>query len=256
MAVAPVTNLAGTQQNRPPVGARPAARPALLPQRLAGDATRFKPREAAAPGALPAEPAKFDGPEDFKAYVAAVVAAGQAARARAAQPAAALAAAEAALKAQDGEAGMDLALANTSVASLKAEAARVDAELAAQIDLAAKALDAARNPGRGRANRARRECDALQAQVATVRAAVGQAQDLLDQGTGTPAQRAAAYATIATQGHSSRAWRPSWWPSRPSLAPRPAAPPPKATPPSRPPRPAWPTWRPAARTPPRRPPPA
>jgi chromosome segregation ATPase len=201
MAVAPVSNLAGTQQNRTAVGARPAARPALLPQRLAGDATRFKPREVAAPGALPAEPAKFDGPEDFKAYVAAVVAAGQLIKARAAQPHAALVAAEAAVKARDAEVGMDLALANAAAASAKAEATRQDAELAAQCDLAAKALDAARNPGRGRANRVRKDCDALHQQIATARAAVGQSQALLDGGDGTPAQRAAAYATIATQKH-------------------------------------------------------
>jgi chromosome segregation ATPase len=201
MAVAPVSNLAGTQQNRTAVGARPAVRPALLPQRLAGDATRFKPREVAAPGVIPQAPTKFDGPEDFKAYVAAMVAAGQTIKARAAQPYGAVVAAEAGVKARDAEVGMDLAFATADVASAKGEAARVDAELAAQIELATKALDAARHPGRGRAHRVRRECDALQQQVSSHRTALQQAQELLDGGTGTPGQRAAAYATIATRKH-------------------------------------------------------
>ncbi|MDB5099401.1 MAG: hypothetical protein JWM80_3822 [Cyanobacteria bacterium RYN_339] len=202
MAVAPVSNLAGTQQNRTAVGARPAVRPALLPQRLAGDATRFKPREVAAPGAVPQEPTQFTGPEDFKAYVAAMVAAGLMLKARAAQPYAALVAAEACVKAQDAEIGMDVALANTSVASAKGDAARFDADLATQCDQAAKALDAARNPGRGRANRVRKECDALHQQIAGHRAALQQHQGMLDDGSGTPGQRAAAYAAIATHKHN------------------------------------------------------
>jgi multidrug resistance efflux pump len=203
MAVVPVNNVAASQA-RQPIAGRPALRPtALQGPRLGADATRLKPR--ATSSILPQAPAKFTGPEDFRAYMELLVAATQSLRAQAAGPKATLDAAEAAVKQKDADIGTMLQLAQMGYTGTRGSTAKETAELDAAIDVARQKLDAARHPGRPVAVKLRKEIDELHKQLAVAKQTLEKAQGDIDCGAVQGPALASAYAAIAMNKHTLKA---------------------------------------------------
>jgi chromosome segregation ATPase len=207
MAVAPIQNSIAAS-SRPVQGGRaPLARAVAGPARLHQDATRFKAREACTNGALPADPGKFASPEDFKAYVGLLVAAGQQAKGRMAGPAAALSAAEASVAQRENELGVSLNLARAGFVAAQNEALRADALMGQQVEDARAAVETARNPGRARAGKLGKELAQLRERMASAQCALATNRQALDGGSLQGKARAAAYAAIATHSHAIRAYQ-------------------------------------------------